>query len=104
MKNKEQFQKLVTHETSAVHQHMQELANQKSWLDKAVSISIAIQERLEQLNWKQADLAKAMHVKPQYISRIIKARENLSLETIAKLEDVLCCSLIRFPIPEKVNE
>ncbi|MBR3567213.1 MAG: helix-turn-helix transcriptional regulator [Salinivirgaceae bacterium] len=31
-------------------------------------------------------LAERMHCSPQYVSRLLKGEENLSLETICKLE------------------
>ena len=30
-----------------------------------------------------------MHVLPQYVSKMLKGRENFSLETLAKIEDIL---------------
>lgn len=35
-----------------------------------------------------------MDVSPQYVNKIVKGKENLSLETIAKIEEALGISLI----------
>jgi transcriptional regulator with XRE-family HTH domain len=45
--------------------------------------------RLKELKWTQIELATALKVSPQYINKIVKGRENLTLETIANLEAVL---------------
>jgi transcriptional regulator with XRE-family HTH domain len=41
----------------------------------------------------QKDLAERMNVSPQYISKIVKGAENLSLETITALEEALSVDL-----------
>jgi transcriptional regulator with XRE-family HTH domain len=45
----------------------------------------------------QAELANTLGVSPQYISKIVKGKENLTLETIAKLSTALGVELISFP-------
>ena len=42
----------------------------------------------------QKELAERMDVSPQYINKVLKGYENLSLETISKFERVLGVSLI----------
>ncbi len=38
-----------------------------------------------------------MGVTPQYINKVVKGRENLSLETISKIEKALEISLVEVP-------
>ena len=45
----------------------------------------------------QKKLANKIGVTPQYISKILKGQENLTLETISKLTDALGVELITFP-------
>lgn len=45
----------------------------------------------------QAKLAEVLNVSPQQISKIVKGRENLTLETIFKLSEALQVDLISFP-------
>jgi transcriptional regulator with XRE-family HTH domain len=92
--SKKTLQDLVADEPSGVHARMEALRARQGWLPKAVAISVAIMNRLEEKKWSQAELARAMGVTPQYISRIVKAEENLSLETITKLETALDMALI----------
>ena len=42
----------------------------------------------------QSELAHKMGCSQQYVSKILKGQENLSLETISKIEDSLGLSLL----------
>ena len=44
---------------------------------------------LDEQNLSQRQLAERMGCSPQYVSRLLKGEENLSLETICKLEHAL---------------
>lgn len=57
-------------------------------------ILFAINEN-EELN--QTKLATTLNVSPQQISKIVKGRENMTLETIYKLSQALKVDLISFP-------
>ncbi len=56
---------------------------------------LAIIENKEKLN--QTKLAETLNVSPQQISKIVKGKENLTLETIYKLSQALNFELITFP-------
>jgi transcriptional regulator with XRE-family HTH domain len=43
------------------------------------------------------DAAERMGCSQQYVSKILKGRENLSLETLAKIEDALNLRLVYEP-------
>ena len=43
----------------------------------------------------QKQLAEKMNCSPQYISKVLRGRENLSLETLTKIENALEISLIK---------
>lgn len=45
----------------------------------------------------QKKLAEDMGVSPQYINKVIKGKENLTLETISRIESVLGTTLIEVP-------
>ncbi len=75
----------------------------KAWLDTSFKIALLILARLKALGWKQTQLASAMNVSPQYISKIVRGKENLTIETIAALEQVLNIKLIQvesFALPK----
>lgn len=66
----------------------------RAWLEKSFEIALLILVRLKELNWTQVKLAEEMKVSPQYVNKIVKGRENLTLETIALLENILEIPLI----------
>ncbi|PLX14061.1 MAG: hypothetical protein C0594_00540 [Marinilabiliales bacterium] len=49
----------------------------------------------------QRRLAEEMGVSPQYINKVVKGKENLTLETISKIESVLGITLIEIPTYDK---
>lgn len=52
-------------------------------------------DRMEELGMSQKQLAEKMNCSPQYISKVLRGRENLSLETLTKIENALEISLIK---------
>lgn len=70
----------------------------KKWLRYSSNIARRILSAIEDMpDMSQSILAEKIGVTPQYISKLIKGQENLSLETIAKLSDALSVELISFP-------
>ena len=61
----------------------------KPWLRFSQQVAIAMLDRMEQLGLTQKKLAELMGCSQQYISKVLKGRENLSIETIFKIEDAL---------------
>ena len=58
----------------------------KAWLKKSAQIAIKINQSLSSLKMTQRDLAAKLDVSPQQVSNIVKGKENLTLETVIKLE------------------
>lgn len=77
-----------------------ELEENESWLEKSAKIAVAVLSYLKENNMTKQQLAMTMGVSPQYISRIVKGGENLSLETICKLEKALGVSLVEVKTPK----
>ena len=61
----------------------------KPWLRFSQQVAIAMLDRMEQLGLTQKKLAERMGCSQQYVSKVLKGRENLSIETIFKIEDAL---------------
>ena len=59
------------------------------WLKHSARIALKVKERLNALGLTQKELAERMGCSQQYVSLILKGKENLTLETIAKLEKAL---------------
>lgn len=64
------------------------------WLKKSTDIALYILNDLEAKGISQADLARLLEVTPQQVSKIVKGQENLTLETISRLEQALDIELI----------
>lgn len=67
------------------------------WLEASFGIALAVLRALREKSMTQRDLAELMGCSPQYISKILKGSENLTLETICKMEKVLQIRLIETP-------
>lgn len=67
----------------------------KEWLRKSAKIALAVRRELRLQGMSQQDLAAKMGLSPQYVGRILKGQENLTLETISKLEEAIGKQLIK---------
>lgn len=77
----------------------------KKWLKYSSNIARRILSAIEDIEgMNQVSLAEKLNVSPQYVSKIVSGRENLSLETIAKFSDALEVELISFPPYKDSNE
>ena len=68
----------------------------RNWQKHSQRIAIKILRALREQNIKQNQLAAMIGVSPQQISKIVKGNENLTLQSIAKIEEALNIQLI-FP-------
>lgn len=66
----------------------------KSWLRYSQQIAMMMLDKMEELHLTQKALAKLMGCSQQYVSKILKGRENLSIETLCKIEEALHLSLL----------
>jgi transcriptional regulator with XRE-family HTH domain len=69
----------------------------EAWLDISFAIAVKILRTLRERNMTQKDLAELLGLTPQYVNKIVKGAENLSLETISKIGNALNISLIEVP-------
>ncbi len=66
----------------------------KDWLKLSQKIAMKILDRLDELDLTQNELVNLMGVSDLEMNKIVQGKENLSLETIAKLSNVLKMELI----------
>jgi plasmid maintenance system antidote protein VapI len=66
----------------------------KEWLSMSSEIAMKVMDEMEKQGIKSNELAIRMKVSPQQVSKILKGRENLKLETIAKLNEALGVKLV----------
>ena len=74
----------------------------EDWLKHSQGIAIRILRTLREKKVSQKELADKIGVSPQQVNKIVKGRENLTLETIAKLEAAL--GIVLHLIPKSVTE
>lgn len=69
----------------------------EDWLDISFSISMMILKFIREQGITQKELAEKLSFSPQYMSKILQGKENLTLETIAKLQKATGVTLIQVP-------
>lgn len=67
----------------------------RRWLKYSGFIALKVMNRLDELGLSQKDLAERMACSPQYVSKLLRGSENLTLDTISKLEECLDIDLVR---------
>jgi len=70
----------------------------EDWLKLSQAIALRILRTLRAKNISQKELAEKISVSPQQVNKIVKGKENLTLETIAKLQTALGVSLMNIPL------
>lgn len=65
-----------------------------SWLRHSQKIAVKVLLQMKKEGLTQKVLAERMNCTQQYVSRILKGKENMSLDTLSRLEDALGISLI----------
>ena len=66
----------------------------RDWLKKSAAIAIKVLDTLKEQGLTQKDLAERMGVSPQQVNKITGGQENLTLQTISKLELILGIRII----------
>ena len=88
----ETVRRLETHQ-SATPSRWKEAAQSrranKEWLRYSQKIAMRMLDKMEELDITQKQLAERMGCSQQYVSKILKGCENLSLETLSKIENAL---------------
>jgi|688.fasta_scaffold700466_2 transcriptional regulator with XRE-family HTH domain len=104
MTNKEKFLNLVSNEKSNTLQNLKERKKNRAVLRESQSIAFKVVQRLDTLKWTQKKLAENLDVSPQQVTKIISGKENLTLETLVKLQTVLEIPLLVTSIEKIFDE
>lgn len=75
----------------------------KEWLRKSAKIALCVKGVLRVKGITQQELASRMGVSPQYVGRILKGQENLTLAVIAKIEKAIQVTILSIGIKEPVE-
>jgi transcriptional regulator with XRE-family HTH domain len=91
--NLKKLDSLTSSEPSKWIEKAEQRKKEERWKDVSFNVALKVLRTLREKNMTQKDLAERMNVSPQYISKIVKGSENLSLETITALGEVLSVDL-----------
>ncbi len=89
MTNKEKFLQLVSDEDNNTLKEIKQRIKNRAMLRESQQIAIKVLMKLDELGWSQKDLAEKMGVSPQQITKIVSGKENLTIETQIKLQNIL---------------
>ena len=67
----------------------------EKWMCHSQAIAATMSNRMEELGMTQRVLAEKMNCTQQYVSKVLKGRENLSLETLCKIENTLGIKILQ---------
>lgn len=67
----------------------------RTWLRYSQHIALLMLNKMDALGINRKQLAEKMNCSPQYISKVLKGQENLSLETLSKIEATLGISIFK---------
>lgn len=68
---------------------LEELSAEELAWTHALDLSVSVLTRARELGWSKGKLAEAAGMKPTYLSRVLAGKQNMTLETIARLEKAL---------------
>jgi len=66
----------------------------KTWLRYSQHVAMRMLDKMDVLNMTQKQLAERMGCSQQYVSKILKGRENLTIDTLCKIDNALDLSLL----------
>jgi len=94
MTNKEKFLNLVSGEVADTANRNQERIRNRSMLRESQSMALKVLLKLDELGWNQRRLAKEMGVTPQQVNKLVSGKENVTLDTQVKLQELLDIPLL----------
>jgi transcriptional regulator with XRE-family HTH domain len=94
MSNLEKLNKVLSNQKSTWEEEAKWREENEDWLSQSFDIAVRVLDTLRTKKMTQKELAEKMGVSPQFINKVLKGQENLSLETTAKLSRALGIKLI----------
>lgn len=101
--NKEKFQNLISKEKSNTVSRNRDRIKNRARLRESQDIALKVLNKLNDLGWSQRKLAEELNVTPQQVNKIVKGKENLTLETQVKLQQVLKIPILASYYENKVQ-
>ena len=89
MTNRGKFISLVSAEKTDTLERNKERIKNRAMLRESQGIALKVLLKLDDIGWSQKKLALMMKVTPQQISKIVSGKENLTIDTQQKLQEIL---------------
>ena len=67
----------------------------EDWICHSQAIAAIMSNQMEELGMTQRALAEKMNCNQQYVFKVLRGRENLSLETLCKIENALDIKILQ---------
>ncbi len=101
--SKKEFEKLLSSPIEEKWREVVEFRKANSgWLNLSADIALKVMDEMDKQGIKGTELASRLGVSPQQVSKILKGRENLKLETIAKLNQALGVKIFVIPSENEI--
>lgn len=97
--NFEKLNELATDRSKEVIRKSEKLEENRDWLRMSRMIALAIRYHLRKTEVRQSAFAEMLGVSPAYVAKLLKGNENLTLETICRIQDVLGEDLVSIHRP-----
>lgn len=90
----EKLKKYSSDTTSRWREEAEYRKSNRDWLRYSQMIAVKMLGKMQKMGMTQKVLAEKMGCTQQYVSKILRGKENLSLETLCKIEDALDIRLV----------
>ena len=104
MTNKEKFLQLVSGEDTKTLAEVKKRIKNRAIFRESQQIALKVLLKLDEMGWSQKDLAKEMEVSPQQITKIVSGKENLTIGTQIKLQNILDIPVLASYYENKISE
>lgn len=101
---KEKLFKIALEEDEKTLKQIKKRTQNRDALKESQQIALKVLLKLSELNWSQKDLANKMLVSPQQINKIVSGKENLTIETLVKLQKILNIKIFASEVESKTNQ
>lgn len=97
MFNVEKLKQIAKPRPEKARQEIECWRQDRQWLQMSQDIALNARSFMKSEGLTQKELAERMDVSPAYVARIMKGNENMTIQTIAKLEHALGMKLVAIP-------
>ena len=97
--NRKKLNEIATCRSDRAIQLAQQRRANRDWLRMSQDIALSVYHYMQKTGITQRELAKKMDVSAAYVGKLLKGSENLTLETICKLQNAIGESLVSVSRP-----